>query len=249
MHAVLWGKDHVAPGDIIVESPAPGVAVGMTRGLHPKAWRYTDPNEDAVAVVVGRRATLMVVADGHNGWASTEAAMAAVLAAFGDDPPPADLSDEQLSEIFWTAHGAILDVTQPHEAEHPDSRTTLVIALVAGSRLQWGSVGDSSVYAASRASDGRLNRRQNRFLGYAGMPRRGLAMLLDQGVERLADHEWVVLASDGFSDFARPFPTQLFTTEADAAQLARGMIEAAFDGGAGDNVAVAVVAPHTPGRA
>lgn len=248
MRAVLWGKDHVTPGHIEVQSPAPGVAAALTRGLHPKAWRYTDPNEDAVALVVGRRATLAVVADGHNGWASTEASMGAVLQHLGGDPPPADLTDDEISDVFWAAHKAILDATQPHDAEHPDSRTTLVLALVTGDRMQWASVGDSTVYAASPASDGRLNRRQNRFLGYAGMPRRGLSMLLEQGVERLGDHEWAVLATDGFSDFARPFPTPLFAAEADAAFVAREMVEAAFDGGAGDNVGVAVIAPHTPAR-
>ncbi|MBA2530041.1 MAG: hypothetical protein H0V19_08820, partial [Euzebyales bacterium] len=83
MRAVLWGKDHTTLGEVAVEKLDGDIAVALSRGLRRKAYRYTDLNEDAVAAVAGARATLLVVADGHNGWSSTEAAVTAVLDRLG----------------------------------------------------------------------------------------------------------------------------------------------------------------------
>src|SRR3712207_8440754 len=99
MQAVLWGKDYVALDEIAVESAGTHAAVAITRGRHRKAYRYTDPNEDAAVAVVGPRATLLAVADGHNGWPATEAAIRSVVETFGDDPPPADVDDEPWIDI------------------------------------------------------------------------------------------------------------------------------------------------------
>lgn len=242
MQAVLWGKDHVDLGQVAVEEVGAGVAVAITRGRHRKAYRYTDPNEDAAVGVVGPRATLLVVADGHNGWPATEAAINSVLSALGDDPPPADLTDAELVDIFHEAGEAVLRVTDGPESVTPDSRTTLVLALIAGRRLQWASFGDSAVYSVTPAAAVALARPQHKFVGYP-MPRGVVDMLLERGTETLTEGAWVIVASDGFVDFARPFPTALTAEGASAAQVARGLVLAACDGGAGDNVAVAVAAP------
>jgi serine/threonine protein phosphatase PrpC len=242
MQAVLWGKDHVALDEVVAQSLGPRAAVAITRGRHRKAYRYTDPNEDAVVAVVGRRATLLVAADGHNGWTSTEAAVASVLDTLGADPPPADLDDDELLEVFSRANDAILDVTEQPGSQHPDSRTTLVVALVAGSRLQWASFGDSAVYKAAPAGAVRLSGGVHYFVGYP-MPREGLDRGLKRGTEQLSEGDWVIVATDGFIDFAHPFPTQLLAAGAEAEAVARGLVLAACDGGAGDNVAVAVVGP------
>lgn len=242
MKAVLWGKDHVALDEVAARSPAPRTAVAMTRGRHKKAYRYTDPNEDAAVAVVGPRATMLVVADGHNGWTATQAAVDAVLAHFGDDPPPADVSDRELVEVFHRAGGAILDMTGRPEALNPDSRTTLVLALVAGRRLQWASFGDSAVYTATPAAAVRLGQGRHLFVGYP-MARHHVDRALERGTQQLTEGAWVIVATDGFVDFAHPFPTGLLQAEADAEAVARGLVLAACDGGAGDNVAVAVVGP------
>ena len=242
MQAVLWGKDYVALNEVAVEAVGASAAVAITRGRHRKAYRYTDPNEDAAVAVVGPRATLLAVADGHNGWPATEAAITAVIEVFGDDPPPADVSDERWIDLFLRAGNAVLDVTDRPDAENPDSRTTLAVALVAGRRLQWASFGDSAVYSVTSAAATPLARPQHRFVGYR-MPRNMVDYFLERGTEQLSSGAWVVLASDGFVDFAHPFPTGLIADGCAPPEVARGLVMAACDGGAGDNVAVAVVAP------
>ncbi len=242
MQAVLWGKDHVELNEVVVQTAGSRAAVAITRGRHRKAYRYTDPNEDAAVAIAGPRATLLVVADGHNGWTATEAAVATIVAALGDDPPPADVDDEVLVDLFHRASGAILDITGHPESLNPQSRTTLVLALVAGRRLQWASFGDSAVYTATPAAPVRLARGQHRFVGYP-MSREKVDYFLERGTEDLTEGAWVIVATDGFVDFAHPFPTQLLRDGADPESVARGLVLAACDGGAGDNVAVAVVAP------
>ncbi|CAN5586248.1 MAG: protein phosphatase 2C domain-containing protein [Actinomycetota bacterium] len=243
MRAVLWGRDHTELGITAVEKVDGGVALALSRGRHRKAYAYTDPNEDAVATVVGPRATVLVLADGHNGWPATEAAVQAVLDELGDDPPPADLTDDEMAALFWRAQQAVVACTQRRGSDAPESRTTLVVALLAGRRLQWGSFGDSAVYVAGPAAATRLPAPRHRFIGYRDMPRWALPDLLERGRTDLHDNQWLIVASDGFSDFAHPFPTALLAGGPDAAVVAQGLIDAAFDGGAGDNVAVGVVAP------
>jgi serine/threonine protein phosphatase PrpC len=242
MQAVLWGKDHVALDEVAVQSAGPRAAIAITRGRHRKSYRYTDPNEDAAVAIVGPRATLLAVADGHNGWPATEAAIRCVVDAFGDDPPPADVDEERWIDVFHRASQAVLDVSGLPDAQHPESRTTLVVALVAGRRLQWASFGDSAVYSVTGAAAVPLAQPQHRFVGYP-MPRYMVDTFLERGTVDLPDGAWVVAASDGFVDFAHPFPTQLVANHHDPSEVARGLVLAACDGGAGDNVAVAVLAP------
>lgn len=241
MQAVLWGKDHLDLDHVAVEELTADVAVAITRGRHRKAYRYTHPNEDAAVAVVGPRATLLVVADGHNGWPATEAAITTVVDALAEDPPP-DLDDDSLVELFHRASQAVRDVTDTPGSEHPESRTTLVIALVAPGRVQWASFGDSAVYSVTAEGATALSQSHHRFVGYP-MPRAAVDHYLDRGTFRLPAGAWVVVASDGFSDFAQPFPTTVFTEHYDAGAVARGLVLAACEGGAGDNVAVAVARP------
>jgi hypothetical protein len=49
--------------------------LALTRGLQGKAYGYVDPNEDVAGAVVGDRAALLVVADGHRGRATIRLAM------------------------------------------------------------------------------------------------------------------------------------------------------------------------------
>ena len=238
MQTVLWGKDHIDLDRVAVAASSAEVAVAITRGRHRKAYAYTDPNEDAAVAVVGRRATLLAVADGHNGWAATEAAMTAVVSDLGDDPPPR-LSDDELVDLFHRASRAVLDVTERPGFPTPDSRTTLVLALVSTGSVQWASFGDSAVYLVTGASSAQLSQSRHRFVGYP-MPRQAVDHLLDRGTLEVAPGSWIVVASDGFADFARPFPTTPFAAAEDAEEVARRLVLAACEGGAGDNVAVGV---------
>jgi hypothetical protein len=242
MQAVLWGKDFVDLDHIEVEELTDDVAVAITRGRHQKAYRYTHPNEDAAVAIMGPRATLLAVADGHNGWPATEAAITTVVDALGDDPPPANLDDDTLVELFHRASHAVRDVTEAPGFEHPQSRTTLVMALVTRGRVQWASFGDSAVYSVTPGGAAPLSQSQHRFVGYP-MPRTAVDYYLDRGTFQLPAGAWVVAASDGFVDFAHPFPTAVFAEHDGAAGIARGLVVAACEGGAGDNVAVAVARP------
>lgn len=242
MQAVLWGKDYVDLGEVAVSVVDERAAVALTRGRHKKSYRYTHPNEDAAVAVVGPRATLLAVADGHNGWPATEVAISTVVEALGGDPPPADVEDDALVDLFHRASQAVLDITGKPGAEDPESRTTLVVALRAGDRLQWASFGDSAVYTVSPAAAVPLARPQHKFVGYP-MGRQAVDFFLERGTVQLTSGAWAVVASDGFVDFARPFPTELFVEGARPADVASGLVAAACDGGAGDNVAVAVAGP------
>ncbi|MPZ74058.1 MAG: hypothetical protein GEU74_12655 [Nitriliruptorales bacterium] len=242
MQAVLWGKDHLELGEIVTRGVGSRAALAITRGQHRKAYSYTDPNEDAAVAVVGERATLLAVADGHNGWPATEAVISTVVGTLGVDPPPANVPDDILVDLFHRASQAVLDVTGRPGSAAPDSRTTLVVALVADRRLQWASFGDSALYTVTRAAAVPLARPRHMFVGYP-MPRRAVEWGLDRGTTELTHGEWVVAATDGFVDFAHPFPTPLFTDDADAKEIAEGLVSAACQGGAGDNVAVAVAGP------
>lgn len=242
MQALLWGKDYVDLGEVAVEDVDARTAVAITRGRHAKSYQYTHPNEDAAVAVVGPRATLLAVADGHNGWPATEAAISTVVDLLGDDPPPANLPDDDWVDLFHRAGEAVLDITGRPGAQDPDSRTTLVVVLRAGRRLQWASFGDSAVYTVSPAAAVPLARPQHKFVGYP-MPRHAVDYFLERGTVELSEGSWVVAASDGFVDFARPFPTQLFTEGAGPGHIAAGLVTAACDGGAGDNVAIAVAGP------
>lgn len=242
MQAVLWGKDHVDLDRVAVEELSADVAVAISRGRHRKAYAYTDPNEDAAVAVVGPRATLLAVADGHNGWPATEAAVRTVVDALGADPPPANLDDDTLIDLFHRASRNVLEVTAAPGFEHPSSRTTLVVTLVTRGRVQWASFGDSAVYSVTGAGAALLSQPQHRFVGYP-MPRTAVDHYLDRGTFRLPTGAWVVVASDGFVDFAHPFPVTPFVEDNHAATLARRLVLAACEGGAGDNVAVAVARP------
>jgi serine/threonine protein phosphatase PrpC len=133
---------------------------------------------------------------------------------------------------------------------HPGSRTTLVTALLAGTTLWWAALGDSALFVVDPSGVRRVDRPSHHFVGHA-MARRDLRRAASVGREELGAGAWVVAVSDGFTDFARPspekaiaeaFPGEDLSPEAVAGRLVR----AAFRGGAGDNVAVAVAAPATP---
>ncbi len=239
----LAGPDHVEYGAIEVVDVAPGVALALTRGLHPKPYAWTDPNEDVVAAVVGPRATLLVVADAHNGALSAEVAVEAVLRELGADPP-ADLADHDLVSLFDRVNRAVRDATRGGPYATEESRTTLALALVADGSVRWAAMGDSAVYAP----DGELTHGDHRFVGWP-MSAPHVDRALQRGRARLRREEsgdgWVALVSDGFANFAGSDPgaeaSRAVAGSSGAVGAAEALVARAFDGGAGDNVAVAIV--------
>jgi serine/threonine protein phosphatase PrpC len=261
--AVLLGEDHTIYGDVAVEAVTSRIAVGITRGRLPKPYRHVDDNEDVVAAVAGDRAVLLVVADGHNGLHAPAVALQCVLDRLGGDPPAADLDDDELIDLFHAAGEAVLDRTDALPWPHRESRTTLALALVAGSAVQWASMGDSAIFVATvdegrpgaggrrAASAHELTQPRNHFVGWPMSPAQ-VAERLQRGRAELDDDAWLVLATDGFSNFTGGAPpahvvAAVLADGEEPQTAARALIDHAGDAGAGDNIAVALLAPAQTG--
>lgn len=245
---VLRGPDHIDLDAVAVRELEASTAVALTRGRFAKRYHSVAPNEDVVAAVIGPRATLLVVADGHGGDVASVVAVDVVLGALGGDPPPADLQDRAVVALYDRANRAVLDAARQHRPPQ-DSSTTLALALVArsdggGMRVQWASFGDSAVFLAREVDVVDVARPRMLFVGHP-MSTYEVAGRLQRGVEDLpAPDPWVVLASDGFTNFVRD-PAGVVATgierAASAKAVAAALVAAACEGGAGDNVAIAVV--------
>jgi serine/threonine protein phosphatase PrpC len=239
---VLWGDEHTTLRHRRVEAISETAAAGISAGYYPKGYAYTDPNEDAVAIVDGAEATLLVCADGHNGFASSREALLRTLERFSDVPRPDEVSDEELIE-FWDEVGhSVIDAG--YASGQSESRTTLIVAIAAGHMVRWAAMGDSLLALVSH--DGQqvklLGRRRSHFVGYP-MTRAEVTDRLPLGVERMADG-WLILATDGLADFVADVDRTLKTATQDAVSaslVVDRLIDAAFEGGAGDNVAAAAL--------
>jgi len=249
MAGVLLGTDHEEldrPASLAV---GPRTAIAITRGRYPKTYRYEDANEDMVAAVAGPRATLLVCADGHNGATAPAVATEEVLDAVGADPPPS-LADDEWLALFARVNAAVL-ARKGIGSVQPASNTVLLVALASPGQLSWAAIGDGAIIVARPGAQRarQVNKEAMRFVGYP-MNKRSLKNTVQRGSTAFDPDEWIVLITDGLSEFVSPLrpadvvPRVLATVReptAEAAALA--LIEIACSAGAGDNVAVAVVAP------
>ena len=250
--AVLWGRDHVRYDEVGLAVPTDGVALALSRGKIPKPYAYVDPNEDVVAAAVGPTATLLVVADGHSGVEAAEIAVESILRQAGEPSP--QLSS-RLAHLFAPAHEAVLTATAEMRRRNRESRTTLTIGLLTRGWLSWASLGDSALMVVTPRQGVTVTTARHRFVG-ASMPTREVLADIDMGQVEVPDDAWVVAATDGFLNFtltgdpARAAAVVL-GRQRTAADAARALVAHAFSGGAGDNVAVAVVEPeiHNQGNA
>lgn len=244
--AVLLGRDHVGQAAAATAASADGaVAVGIARGWRPKRYPCIDPNEDAVGGVAGGRAQLLVVADGHNGLAASHRAVQAVIELLGADPRPADLTDDELIAVALRVER---QVAVGVRSKDPRPRTTLVVALRTPAGLQWFGIGDSTLFIVDEGRAWRPTARTRWFLGDrldAAAMRRSLA----RGRKRIPAAAWVVLATDGYTDFLGAAPSAAVAVadavadSDDPRRAAGALLEQARRGGAGDNVGVAVSGP------
>jgi serine/threonine protein phosphatase PrpC len=246
---VLWGHDHEELGEIGTLALGDRTALANSRGRFPKAYRYEDPNEDTVAAVLGPRATLLVCADGHNGAMAPNLAVQTVLDALGPDPAP-ELDDRDWIELFGTVNDTVI-ARKGMGAEQPASNTVLLVALASTGRLSWGAIGDGAIVLGRPgiARGRQVNREAMRFIGYP-MNKRSLKSALQRGATDVGPEEWIVMATDGLAEFVAPLrpadvvPRVLGTLDpATPERAAHALVETACAAGAGDNVAVAVVAP------
>jgi serine/threonine protein phosphatase PrpC len=241
--ATLAGREHPSSGQIAVTDVAGRAAIGLARGWMPKPYAYVDPNEDVVACAVTHHRHLLVVADGHNGDRSSHVAVAEVMDAFGDAVP--ERFDRET--VLDAAEAVERRVSAANAAGGPWSRTTLVVALRTATELWWFAAGDSALTIVSAPRTGPLPATTRWFFG-DGLNRAALSRSLATGRIAVPDRAWVVLATDGYTDY---LPDRLTVSSATAIAVAgideptdavRALLDQARRGGAGDNVGVAVSA-------
>lgn len=229
----LLGEDHTELGATAVEIVQPGLAVGLSRGRFPKGYPHVDPNEDAVFGAAGSGLTVLAVADGHNGADAATAAIDALADAAPRLVPgdPAAALRHLTAAVADSVDGRVAGLPEPRDA----SRTALTIAVLAGFELATASFGDTACLIVHR-------RRVLRLGASAGF--------LAPGTDPAAAHvsraslppgAMVVLASDGLLDFVPHLGRLLRTLASSPAPIVvERLLAAAFAGGAGDNLAVAV---------
>ncbi|CAN5768222.1 hypothetical protein BH23ACT10_BH23ACT10_15620 [soil metagenome] len=243
----LFGRDHEQPGAVATAVVAnSAVALGLARGWRPKPYTYVDPNEDVVAGVVGARAHLLVVADGHNGRQASHDAVAAVVDLLGHDPRPADLGDDEVIDVVVEIGRRIGGQAR---GRGPRSRTTLVVALRTSTHLQWFGVGDSALLIVDDEHNGRALPTTTRWFLADDPDRATVRRTLARGNVSLPAPAWVTLATDGYTDYlpaggpASDAAAQAIAGAGTPGRAVDALLEQARRGGAGDNVGVTVSGP------
>ncbi|HUG84704.1 MAG TPA: protein phosphatase 2C domain-containing protein [Euzebya sp.] len=248
MDVILRGVDHPDLGTVAALAPAPDLAIALTRGRFAKRYPYTDPNEDVVAASRHDGRTALIVADGHSGHEGSHAAVEHLLHRMDHTVPV--WSRVEAVQAFHAVNEHIRQVRGPLAADHRRTRTTLALAVVAqdaaGQRfLTHCAVGDSAVVVVRGEEVHQLTRDRQHFMGDRLTPPL-LAGALDYGQVDLAPADVVVVVSDGFTNFAPVHAIARAVTATDVVKaVACHIIDIAGDGGAGDNVAVAVLGPST----
>jgi serine/threonine protein phosphatase PrpC len=240
------GHDSQTLGHTLVEGDHL-VATLIAKGEFPKPYAYTDPNEDALHVRRTDTGVIAAVADGHRGWIASAVAVDywSQWAQSAQEAGP------------WTPEGVALGMHTTSEAVRtaastnpriPESRTTLVGVHATTAGTQWASFGDSNVWTVRNDEQGlrcayEHNPHEHLFLGWAMHPAETAAGM-HWGLAPKSD--WLVLFSDGVSEFApaESIAACLASNEPDedARVVVQRLYDLATEHGAGDNVAVVAIA-------
>ncbi len=234
----LWGDEHERLGDIATVPLGQHAAIALSRGRFPKAYDHVDPNEDAVMVAAGPTGWVLAVADGHNGFDAARAALGAVAFEAGglleggvDDPAAA------VATLFELARQAVTRQLEGLRPPRLQSRTALSIALAAEDQLCAASLGDTIVVHVRGRRPAEVGM-TGPFLGP------GTPLPAPRSVE-LRPGDRVLVASDGLLDFIGATWADRLGEAGQAGDhltAVRGLVMSAFAGGAGDNVAVGLLA-------
>lgn len=234
---LLLGRDSTVFGEV-TSAEVGRAGVALSRGRFPKPKMEVDPNEDAVLAACDGDRWLLVAADGHFGFEAALAAMQAIEAL-----APSLLFDsgkgqaimiaaiERAREAVATALSGVDDV-------RARSRTALSAVLVRGEEIFATTCGDSSIFLIGPTRVRQVTT-TSRFLG----PRTPPPPVLRARLKRA---EGIAVVTDGFTDYlGRASAPALCRAMAGGmpAQSAASLVHAAFAGGAGDNVGVAVLMP------
>ncbi len=235
-HVVLWGADHPDLGELAVEELPPVTAVALSAGRLPKPYAHLDDNEDAVLAAEGPAGTLLVAADGHSGFDAAAAAVAAiaqrldVLARVGVDPTCI------VDQLLASAQQGVVEALREAAEQRALSRTALSVALVTPTEATLGGWGDTQVLRV-RGRRTKVLSPDSDFLD-AGAPPAGAKRV------KLKGGDVVLVCSDGLRDYLEGgWPSgvpPVVNASEDPRSAAQALIEAAFSGGAGDHLSVAL---------
>ncbi|MBM3696720.1 MAG: hypothetical protein FJW79_12470 [Actinobacteria bacterium] len=234
----LWGSEHEVLGEVALESLGPDLVAALSRGRFPKGYRHLDLNEDGALAATDGRSTVMAVVDGHQGFDAARAALQAVTrcvplllgSATGAHEPA-------VRHCLAEASRAVVDELSRLEGERRAGGAALSVALVGPGRVTVGSAGDC-VAVVLRGSRARVVGRPGPFLGDRPISGKGLVAHAS-----LRTGGQLLLATDGVTEFlGRGWRRRVaeLAEGAAPADLAGRLMEAAFRGGAGDNIAVVV---------
>jgi serine/threonine protein phosphatase PrpC len=235
--ASLWGDRNVVLGQVATAALEPRAGLAISRGRLPKRYRHLDPNEDAVLAAAGPAGWLLAVADGHSGFDAARAALGTVERLAGallerDDLEPV----AAVHELFVAARRAVAAALGGAGRERQASRTALSVALVTGDQVHGASLGDTVAL--------RLGADEVEELGGAG-PFLGPGTPAPQVYWAPFDPgDRLLVASDGLVDYVGPRWEECLQEAAagDPTDAAHRLVLHAFTGGAGDNVAVGILA-------
>ena len=220
--ATLLGVDHTELGEIELVELTADLAVGISCGRFPKGYPHAEPNEDAVFAATDGRTTILAVADGHNGSWASHTAIDAIASASEPSIGEPDVLDRLLREV-----GVRM------ESPQDDSETALGLLVVTSSGVEVAQFGDTAFLHAHE--DGAEVR-----VGTADFLRRG-----DSPDRSSPQHMsgLLGLVTDGVTSFIPSTMSHVYARHdgETAADYARRLVEEAFDGGAGDNIAVAAL--------
>lgn len=227
----LLGRDFPDLGPLaLAHFPHTGGALALSRGLHPKPYRHTDPNEDGALLFQDGDAALLAVADGYNGATACERALEAVR---GSAPSllirDADGFETRVLEL-------VRSVAKDLSAVAPSCTCLLIVVLVEGT-CNFASFGDSSLFRASSSAALNVANELNLRPTFGSRP---LPRGLWAGSFEREPGERIAAVTDGITNFV-PSPEKihaLLRDSVDDAAAATAIARAALNGGAGDNVAV-----------
>ncbi len=234
----LLGSDWTTLGEVATAELGGRAGVALSRGRFPKPKMWIDPNEDAVLAASDGERWLLVAADGHLGFDAAKAAVTAITAMASEALADSRDGRTVVEAVIDQARASVAETLSAVEEARSRSRTALSVVLVRPGKAFVSSCGDSSVYRV-RGGKAKSLTAPSRFLG----PRTPTPPVVRVSL-RPTDALGVV--TDGFTDFlGRAVGPTLCreTAGREPTQAAQALVRAAFAGGAGDNVGIALLLP------
>ena len=229
----LSGPDHTELGTTSVHELTPNLAVGISRGRFPKGYPHVDPNEDAVFAATDGSTSVLCVVDGHSGFDAAGAAIAAISEAAPqilDQNPDSIVADLSLLAAQAVATN-VPSLAPPRER----SETAVTIVALREAALASSTAGDTACFVVE-------GRRVNRIGGATEFltPSSGSDAVATMTATP-SERSTVVVLSDGIIDFAGDTTRALRSIrDLSARDAVDRLLALAFQGGAGDNLSVAV---------